>query len=1308
MLKRKKIIYSLFSILLMIGTTIKINAQTCYPQGIVFTTQGSIDSFKINNPQCKIIEGDLVIGAYSTLITKNKDIYNLAPLNGIEEVRGKLIVSSIENIYDLSGLSRLKKVGSDIIIQGNVKINNLVGLEKLTGVEGNLEFFVNNVAKMSTKGLDNIRYIKGDLNIKSFGISSLVGLAKLDSIHGSLYVWGDGVSNFSDLKVLKYIGKNISIYDSEISSFTGLSNIKEIKGNLEVSDNPISFSGLQNLEVIHGRFRVEENGTSGSFAGLSKLREVKGDVYFYRIGKAEINTLTALEKIGGNLILIRSNLIGTPLRGMPLLKYIGGNLAFEQNDELKDYGEWPKLDTIKGSLTFYNHYSLTSLNGFNNLKYIGKDLRIELNKELTSVTGFGQLNVIKGSIEIINNVKLKTIQKLFSVPEINGFNINTNPLLVDLMFNNVNEVMNKSINVYSNSGLKSISGLSVLKNVHNITINLNGALTDINLAPSLRTVNGIFALENNNIKILNSFSQLDSIKGGLTLTSLNNSGQTLETLLPALTYLDGGIRLIQVTATDLPFLRGKKVINGQLTLQNINSLKQIDFLTSLDSVLGNVSLSIGMKSLESLASLTKVNGSFAINNCDSITNLKGLENLRYVKNSIFINFNDNLTSISEIQNIDTAYFNVYPSLFTLNLLNNPKLNDCEVKLICQLLTSGYRKVNLSSNGINCSKIELIDCLDNTMLSGKTYLDINKNNTLDSEDILAPLVRISVNDNQKSIFSNQYGRYFFVAEPNTTYVLKSEENENLTMVNDSITKLFTTDDEFKHDVNIALKFVKDTIRGQAFIPGPGVNRCSEIIQLKPKIVNTGTQKTNYRLRIYKSNYTFSSGSPTPKYLSAAYEWDFSNVGVLSSSEISVYLKMPDFKSAGHDLIIPYVLYIQKNGIWTIADSTTYLSTIVCAYDPNDKNVIPSGKKDQKFVLKNEELTYTIRFQNTGNAPAKDVIITDTLDSNFDLRSFHVIGSSHKVQTEQIGKYLSFNFRNIWLPDSISNKEGSKGFVYFRINAKDDIEECTVMKNKADIYFDFNPPITTNTVSNTLVSYICEDVIQKIDTTICTGENLYGYTKSGNYVIRFNKEKTCDTLVQLKLKVNPPATNYYSKNICEGDTIVLSNSKIRMTKNALSVRDTIFRGKCIDSIYSYLFLPLFAKKTVLDTTICEGYDVFGYNQSGTYTITMASLTNQCIDTLQLLLTILPKEDQACITSTDNVELDEITIFPNPSSGTFKINVNKAIKSVRISNSLGQLVPIPIVDNLFQLNESGIYLIEVTLSNMHAIRKKLIVLK
>ncbi|MBK8112180.1 MAG: hypothetical protein IPK46_18570 [Saprospiraceae bacterium] len=56
-------------------------------------------------------------------------------------------------------------------------------------------------------------------------------------------------------------------------------------------DNPISFSGLNNVEVIHGNFEVRENGTTGSFAGLTKLREVKRKVYLYEIGKPKLKPL---------------------------------------------------------------------------------------------------------------------------------------------------------------------------------------------------------------------------------------------------------------------------------------------------------------------------------------------------------------------------------------------------------------------------------------------------------------------------------------------------------------------------------------------------------------------------------------------------------------------------------------------------------------------------------------------------------------------------------------------------------------------------------------------------------------------------------------------------------------------------------------------------------------------------------------------------------------------------------------------------------------------------------------------------------
>jgi uncharacterized repeat protein (TIGR01451 family) len=1299
--------YNFYLVFLLFFIVLKeTKAQGCFPQGVIFTTQAAIDEFKTANNGCKIIEGDLVIGSYSTLTVKNQDIKNLNGLNEIEEVKGKLIVSSIENLLNLIGLSQLKKVGGDIIIQGNGKINNLSGLEKLTGIEGKLEFFVNNVAKMSTKGLDSIRYIKGDLNIKAFGISSLVGLGKLDSIHGSLYVYGDGVSNFSDLKSIKYIGKNITIYDSEISSFAGLSKITEIKGNLRVSDNPLSFSGLQNLEIIHGNFEVEENGINGSFDGLTKLKEVKGNVYFYRIGKAEIKSLKALERIGGNLSLMRTNLIQTPLQGMPALKSIGGDLLFNQNDLLKDYGEWPALDTIHGSISFYNHYSLSSLSGFNNLKYIGKNLKIELNEELISVTGFKNLNKVKGTIEILNNVLLKSISTLFNTTEVNGYHINSNPLITDLVFNNTNDVMTESVTIYSNSSLKSLSGLPSVKKIHNISINLNSKLTNVNFASQLNTLSGILFLENNSIKEINVFSQLDSIKGGLTVSNLNNAGITIQEFLPSLTYFEGGLKLTQVTATDLPFLYGKSVINGQLILQNITSLNHINFLNNLDSVLGNFTLSLQVKSLQSLSSLQKINGSFAINNCDSIQTLKGLEKLKFVRNSIYINFNDNLNSISELQNIDTSYFHVFSSIPTLNLVNNPKLNECEIKLVCSLLTTGAKSLNIKNNGPECSAIELIDCLDNTMLSGKTYIDVNKNGILDNEDIIAPLIKLSINNGEKYIFSNQYGRYFFQAEPETKYVLKSENNDNLAIIGDSLSKTFFPQDEFKHEVHLGFKFLMDSIRGDVSIPGPKINRCSEIVQVNPKIVNSGTKPTNYRLRIFKGNYTLISSYPVPKYLNGAYEWEFNNVNVMSSAEISLNIDMPNFNSSGQDLIIPHILYIQKDGLWILEDSTAYISKIVCAYDPNDKQVVPYGKKEERFVLKDEPLSYTIRFQNTGNAAARDVIIRDTLDEGFDLSTFKTLGSSHKLQTELRGPYVEFYFRNIWLPDSLSNKEGSKGYVNFIVNAKEDIEECVKLKNKADIYFDFNPPITTNTVSNTMVSFICDDTVIKIDTTVCAGESFFGYNKTGSYNLIYSKEKTCDTLIYLNLKVTPPKYKISQKQVCVGDTIILNHSTLVMPSYSFYANDTIFNGNCIDSVYSYLFNPMYPMRLLIDTTICDGYDVYGYNQSGSYSIPILSQINQCTDTIELQLTVLPKDDPACITDINELDNIYLSLVPNPSSGNFEVVTSLGIHRIRIFNNLGQLVKEAFNNSEFYLGDPGVYLIEMLLSDQKIHFNKLII--
>ena len=152
---------------------------------------------------------------------------------------------------------------------------------------------------------------------------------------------------------------------------------------------------------------------------------------------------------------------------------------------------------------------------------------------------------------------------------------------------------------------------------------------------------------------------------------------------------------------------------------------------------------------------------------------------------------------------------------------------------------------------------------------------------------------------------------------------------------------------------------------------------------------------------------------------------------------------------------------------LLDSYTYDSFVLCSWDPNDKQVSPAGRENDHHTLVGETLNYHIRFQNTGNAVAYDVRILDTLDHNLDLSTFSVIGSSHDMTTTLNRNVVEFLFKNIYLPDSISNEPMSHGYVTYKIDPLSDVTENTLITNTADIYFDANPPIRTNTTQNVLV-------------------------------------------------------------------------------------------------------------------------------------------------------------------------------------------------------------------------------------------------
>lgn len=147
-----------------------------------------------------------------------------------------------------------------------------------------------------------------------------------------------------------------------------------------------------------------------------------------------------------------------------------------------------------------------------------------------------------------------------------------------------------------------------------------------------------------------------------------------------------------------------------------------------------------------------------------------------------------------------------------------------------------------------------------------------------------------------------------------------------------------------------------------------------------------------------------------------------------------------------------------------NSLSMCMPIVNSFDPNEKQVFPIGDIDTS----QHWLTYTIYFQNTGNASANYIYILDTIDNDLDKNSFQFLSSSHEPIIQiQPNNIVRFNFPNINLPDSISDEPHSHGYVQYKIKLKNGLPPGRVIENTAHIYFDFNAPITTNTTQNTIV-------------------------------------------------------------------------------------------------------------------------------------------------------------------------------------------------------------------------------------------------
>lgn len=146
-----------------------------------------------------------------------------------------------------------------------------------------------------------------------------------------------------------------------------------------------------------------------------------------------------------------------------------------------------------------------------------------------------------------------------------------------------------------------------------------------------------------------------------------------------------------------------------------------------------------------------------------------------------------------------------------------------------------------------------------------------------------------------------------------------------------------------------------------------------------------------------------------------------------------------------------------------NSANFAAIVLNSYDPNDKQChLPTNL----ILAEQEDLGYTIRFQNDGNYPALNVEIRDTISLNLDLSTFRLLASKHPVSfsIDQATREIVFRFSGIQLMSSQDCLEASQGFVSYSIEEVSNLPLNAVIENTAYIYFDFNPTIITNTTFN----------------------------------------------------------------------------------------------------------------------------------------------------------------------------------------------------------------------------------------------------
>ncbi len=1073
-----------------------------------------------NNDALSTISGfnSLTSANGSVTISGNNALTSLSPFTNLTSITQDLVFTG-NGLTAISGFPGLQTIGGTLQITSSGSLTALSGFTAANSI-GALQV-QSNANLASIQGFDSLTSVVNDFTIKQNGaLLAITNFNALSTTGGTIFIEINGnLTQINTFGSLTTTGGLVITSNSSLQSISGLSGLTTVNGDLDISNNTslTSVNNFPNVTTLSGNLVFSTQSLMTEYEGFELLDTIGGNMYFQI--NANLNNLpnfNSLTAINGTVLLDRNDSF-TNLNNLSQLVTIGGSLRLEDNPLLSDIEGLNNVTSIGDDLSIEESVITT---GFDSLLTIGGDFRFDDNDNVNTFDGFDLLQSIGGFFSITNHGH--DFEYFLGAPNLTSIgdsvNIVGNLGLIEITAINAVTTLGNHINFFSNGDLERLE----MDNLVTVPgyIEYGGVFTSMehfSLA-SLTSVGQHIDIENigvylnlQNLSTVGDYLKFEDFNGNNT-ESVDLGGRriikkggdvtiegTINTLSGwnNLTSIGGNLRLdFNYNIVDLNGLQGITNVPGDLYLRgdyseytgldnlvsvdgnasfipvrfgNSTGVPIVDFtgLGQLATIGGDMLIAGFLQSYEGISSLTSVGGNLVIDNSDFVTDLQGLESLVSISGELEIRNNNVLTTLIGLDNID------YNTITELTIANNPDLSFCSILPIC-----GYLEVstntNIFNNATGCDdETQIQDQCNFNTINGNVLYDFNIDGC-DSGDYAAGSVLVNVTDGtiDYSTLTDENGDYtLFVGEGTFTVSVVPESlpqdfdsdpvNETITFVGfDQVetANFCLTATQVFDDLRIAL-FPLEAAR-------PGFDVSYRLIY---ENFGTTVQSGSVTLQFDTARMSFLAADPMEASISGnVITWNYTDLVPFQSDQIEISFNVLPPPTNQSDDILEFEATVNPvaDDITPLDNTITFEHIVVNSFDPNDKQVVQG---EEIFIEQvGEYLDYIVRFQNTGTADAINVRIADQLSANLDFNTLRVLSSSHSYRTEiNNGMNVEFIFEDINLPPETVDPEGSMGFIAFQVRTNTDLQIGDIVENTASIFFDFNPPIITNTVVTEVV-------------------------------------------------------------------------------------------------------------------------------------------------------------------------------------------------------------------------------------------------